>query len=266
MKYKYANYKDTINKITKIDNIFKGDYTVDPYQNCEFGCKYCDSTFENVVYIKNDFIKKFEKEIKLIKKGTIILGSVVDPYQKIESELKITRKILDIIYKNGFNVHILTKSDLILRDLDILSKIENSLVTISIISLNNIVLNVFEKDVPSTNIRLNILKKLLDYKIRAGLAIMPLLPYIIEYEIEEIVKEAKANGAQYVLYKFLELKGDQKTIFMDILEKFKPNLIEKCEQLYYNSYQPKKEYITKINEIIEYNLIKNDISSVIEKN
>ena len=92
------------------------------------------------------------------------------------------------------------------------------------------------------------------------------LPYIIEYEIEEIVKEAKANGAQYVLYKFLELKGDQKIIFMDILEKFKPNLIEKYEQLYYNSYLPKKEYITKINEIIEFNLLKNDISSVIEKN
>jgi DNA repair photolyase len=95
---------------------------------------------------------------------------------------------------------------------------------------------------------------------------MPLLPYIIEYEIEEIIKEAKDNGAQYVLYKFLELKGDQKTIFMDILEKFNPNLIEKYEQLYYNSYQPKKEYITKINEIIEFNLIKNKISSVIEKN
>ena len=136
MTYKYINYEKIVNEITKKDNLFFGDYIIDPYQNCEFGCKYCDSTFDKTIYIKNDFLNKIEIEIKDLSKGTIIIGSVSDPYQNIEKNLFITRNLLKIIKKYEFNAHILTKSNMILRDIDILKQIKNVSLTISIISLD----------------------------------------------------------------------------------------------------------------------------------
>ena len=97
MEYKYAKYNTLLNKITNKDNLFVGNYTIDPYQNCEFGCRYCDSTFDNIIYIKSDSLQLLEKEIKKIEKGMIIVGSVVDPYQEAEKKHKITRKLLKII-------------------------------------------------------------------------------------------------------------------------------------------------------------------------
>ena len=143
MKYKFAKYNASLNKITNNDNLFVGNYTLDSYQNCEFGCKYCDSTFDDTVYIKSDSLQLLEKEIKRMKKGRIIVGSVADPYQELEKKHNITRNFLKIIEHNDFPVHILTKSDLVLRDIDILSKIDDCIVTISMISLDKFIQNIF---------------------------------------------------------------------------------------------------------------------------
>ena len=136
MQYKQIKVDSILNRITSKDNLFLGDYTIDPYQNCEFGCSYCDSSFDKTIYIKTNASEILNEELKNNKNGRIIVGSVHDPYQNIEKELKITRELLEIIKENGFSCHILTKSDLILRDLDIISNIKDCLVTISIISLN----------------------------------------------------------------------------------------------------------------------------------
>jgi DNA repair photolyase len=250
MNYKYVKYSNILNKITNRDMLFVGNYTLDPYQNCEFRCRYCDSSFDDTILIKSNTLKLLEKEIKNIKKGTIIVGSVTDPYQKLEEKQKITRNILEIIKNNNFSVHILTKSDLVLRDIDILSEIYGCIVTISIISLKKNVLNIFEKNVPSSIERLNIVKQLTNSGIKSGIAVLPLLPFIVEDELEEIIKLAKENGAQYLLHKHLELKGDQKTIFLKNLKELDHNLLNKYNKLYYNSYMPNQDYIIKIKDIV----------------
>ena len=101
MQYKQIQVDTVINKITNKDKLFKGDYTVDPYQNCEYGCRYCDSSFDKTIYIKNNALEIFEKEITQMQNGTIIIGSVHDPYQKTEEKHKLTRQILKIIKKHG---------------------------------------------------------------------------------------------------------------------------------------------------------------------
>ena len=250
MNYKQVKVDFLLNKITTKDTLFGGNYTIDPYQNCEFGCLYCDSSFEKTIYVKTNAAEIFKKELEQTKKGKIIVGSVHDPYQKAEEEFKITRGLLKIIGQYGFSCHILTKSDLVTRDIDILSRIDNCKVTISITSLKNSILKIFEKNVPLPELRLQTVKKLRNKDINAGLAVIPVLPYIVEEEFEEIIKSACNHKAHYLLHKYLELKGDQKTCFINILKEFFPDFVEKYEKLFENNYMPDSKYILKINHII----------------
>ena len=251
MEYRPVKYDSILNKITKKDRLFLGDYTVDPYQNCEFGCKYCDSTYESTVYIKSNADEILEKELEQNQKGTVIIGSVHDPYQKAEEKYMLTRKILKVIKKHGFTCHILTKSDLVLRDIDLLKEIDSPLVTISMSSIEPSILKIFEENVPSPKIRFKTIEKLSENNIRTGLAIMPIFPLIFEENLEEIIKEAKEHNASYALFKHLELKGDQKIKFFETLEEKFPDLLEKYDELYKDSYMPKESYISNLNSKIK---------------
>jgi len=263
MQYKHIRVESVLKKITNKDTLFAGDYIVDPYQNCEFGCLYCDSSFDKTIFIKTNAPEILREELKKHDKGMIIVGSVHDPYQKIEKNCKITRNLLEIISESGFSCHILTKSDLVLRDLDVLSKIKNCIVTMSISSVNKSVYNIFERDVPLSTIRINILEELRKSGIRSGLAVIPIFPFITEVELNEIFRTAKASKADYLLYKHLELKGDQKNIFFEIINKYYPDLLKKYEKLYENSYMPNKKYLsmldTKLNDLYKKYKLKNMI-------
>jgi len=251
MLYKHVKYDSLITRITNKDLLFTGDYTLDPYQNCEFGCKYCDSASDETIYIKTNAVQLLEEEIETIEKVTIIVGSVHDPYQEIEKECKITRSLLEIIKEHDFPCHILTKSNLILRDIDILSKITKCLVTVSITALDENTCNIFEENVPSSKERLQVVEKLSESGIKTGLAIMPILPFIVEEELEDIVEVASKHKADYILHKHLELKGDQKTVFLKALGKFNPSLINRYEELYKDSYMPSQTYILNVKDTLE---------------
>jgi len=251
MQYKHIRVNSVLNKVVKRGDLFSGDYTVDPYKNCMFECLYCDSSFDKIVLIKSNAHEILRKEIKNIKKGKIILGSVHDPYQNIEEKTGLTRKLLKIIRNNNFSCHILTKSNLILRDIDILSDIKDCNVTISIISIDEKISKYFEEKAPKSIERLSVVKKLNKNGIKSGVALIPILPYIIEDEIEDIIKTVKQYDAQYLVHKYLELKGDQKNYFIRLLENFNPKLIEKYEELYKNNFKPKDKYIEDLNNKVE---------------
>ena len=250
MQYKHIQVNTLLNKIQTKDVLFSGDYTLDPYKNCDFGCLYCDSSFEKIIYVKQNAGDILKKELKDIKKGTIIVGSVHDPYQRVEKNTGLTRKLLRIIMKQGFSCHILTKSDLILRDLDVLLDIGDCKVTVSITSLDQKVSQVFEKNVPSPEMRMHVVKELNKHGIQAGVALIPMLPFIVENELEDIVKQSKNHGSRYFLFKPLELKGDQKRFFINVLKKHYPYLVEQYTQIYKKSYKPDEGYINKLNNQI----------------
>jgi len=251
MQYKEIKVDSLLKKITTIDKLFNGNYTVDPYQNCEFGCSYCDSSIDKTIYIKINATELLKKELEKITKGVIIFGSVNDPYQNAEKDFKITRNLLKIIKQKNFSCHILTKSNLVLKDIDILTEIKNCTVTISVISMKNSISKIFENNVDSTIKRLQTIKKLSDKGIKTGLAIIPVLPYLVEEEFENIVKSAKKYKAQYIIHKPLELKGDQKTIFMDLLKNYRIDLVDKYKKLYKDSYLPDDKYIFQINNSLD---------------
>jgi DNA repair photolyase len=249
MDYKLINCDTVIKKITKKDSLFCGNYCVDPYQNCEFGCHYCDSSSENTIYVKTNVVEILNKELKYIENGRIILGSVHDPYQDAEKKYKLTQAVLEILQQYNFPCHILTKSPLILRDIDILSELD-CMVTISISSLNNRVVHTFEPKVPSPNERLQTVQTLRTHGITTGLALIPMLPYIVDGELEEIVKAAHSVNAQYLLHKHLELKGDQERLYKNLIEAHYPYLLPKYDALYENDFNPRKTYIQELNGIL----------------
>jgi DNA repair photolyase len=245
MKYQLIDCDTIIKKITARDKLFNGAYSIDPYQNCEYGCLYCDSSFENTIFIKINAGNILKHELKQIKKGMVVIGSVNDPYQKAEEKYEITKQLLNVICKNNFPCHILTKSTMILRDIDILSKMKCR-VTISITSLNENISRIFERDAPSPKKRMQMITSLMDHGIQTGLALIPVLPFIVESELEEIVKTTKYANAKYLLFKYLELKGDQKKAFEQVLHNHFPHLISQYRELFKEDFKPNKKYISKL--------------------
>jgi DNA repair photolyase len=262
MDYKLINCDSIIKKITKNDSLFHGNYCIDPYQNCEFGCQYCDSSFEKTIYVKKNIRDVLKKELDTLSKGRIIIGSVHDPYQNTEKKFALTNAVLQTLKEFNFSCHILTKSPLILRDIDLLSEL-NCMITISISSLNDQVVRIFESEVPSPTDRLKTVHKLRSQGIKAGIALIPILPYIVETELESIVKAVHSVDAQYLLHKHLELKGDQERHFKHLIKAYYPHLLSKYEILYQNNFNPDEGYIQKINTTLTKYCKKFDISEKI---
>lgn len=249
MEYKLINCDSVMKKITRKDALFHGNYCVDPYQNCEFGCVYCDSSFEKTIYAKANIVDILKKELTQIDHGRIIIGSVNDPYQNVEKTYQLTKDVLETLTQYQLPVHILTKSPLILRDIDLLSSLP-CMVTVSLSSLDDRVLRVIEPGVPSPKDRLKVVEKLHDNGINTGVAMIPLLPYIVESEIEGIVRAAHEAHAQYLLHKHLELKGDQEVLFKNMLVLHYPHLLPKYDELYKDDFNPRKRYIQELNKML----------------
>ena len=89
---------------------------------------------------------------------------------------------------------------------------------------------------------------LMEHRIKTGLALMPVLPFIVESELEDVVKVANSSNAQYLLHKHLELKGDQKRVFKDIIQNHYPHLLSKYDELYRDDLKPNEKYIAELDK------------------
>jgi DNA repair photolyase len=167
------------------------DYVINPYVGCSFGCVYCYSRFmkrftghrepwRQFVDIKINAPEILEKQIKHSKKGMVFMSSTTDPYMGIEAKHKLTRKILEILSKHQFPVSVLTKSPLVLRDIDLFKKFKDITVGLTITTLDNAASKNFEPNtIPSTS-RIKILKKLHDNKIKTYAHVGPILPFFTD--------------------------------------------------------------------------------------
>ena len=125
------------------------------------------------------------------------------------------------------------------------------MVTISIMSLDEKVSRIFEKNVPTPKERLQILKTLSKHEIKTGVALIPVLPHITEDEVEHITKDAKKNNANHLLHKYLELKGEQKLLFNDIIKEHYPNLLSTYNNIYKNRLRPDKKHVSVVDTEIQ---------------
>ena len=173
-------------------NLPEVDYCINPYVGCLHGCSYCYASFMkrftghleewgaflDVKINAPEILKKQLTPRK--KKGAILIGSVTDAYQPIERRYGITRRILEILAKHEFPVSILTKSALVMRDIDVIKKMRSCEVGITITSLDESISRIFEPVASSPQKRLDTLSFFKDNNIKTYAFVGPILPGITE--------------------------------------------------------------------------------------
>ena len=189
-----------------IDDYFGIRYTMNLYRGCQYGCIYCDSRstcygIENFsdILIKENALELLERELRSKrKKGTVGTGSMNDPYMPIEKKMQLTRGALALIKKYRFGIHVITKSDMVVRDIDLLQEISKvyAAVSLTITAADDKLSDQIEPRAPVSSKRFDALKKLSAEGIYTGIVLTPILPYITDTKenIEEIVVKAKRQA------------------------------------------------------------------------
>ena len=232
-------------------SILSKDNGMNLYRGCTHGCIYCDSRSE-VYNMDHDFedIEVKQNSLELLKKelikrtpSMIGTGAMTDPYVPLESHLKYLRRALEMIYKYGFGFTCITKSDLVLRDLDLLLKINEkskAVVQMTLTTADDELSSILEPNVCTTSRRVEVLKKLGDAGIPTIVWLCPILPYIndteenigriIDYCIEANVKGILCFGMG------LTLRDGNREYFYSKLDENFPGLKETYIKKYANSY------------------------------
>ncbi len=173
------------------------DYCINPYVGCVHGCRYCYATFMKrftghteqwgkFLDIKINAPEVLKRQLKRAKKGGIIISSVTDAYQPIEVKYKLTKGCLEALVEYQFPASILTKSPLVLRDIDLFKRFEDIEIGITITTDNDSIRKIFEPNAPPIGARLNALKTLHENGIKTYAFIGPVLPMNPERLVESI--------------------------------------------------------------------------------
>ncbi|PDQ19236.1 radical SAM protein [Mesorhizobium sanjuanii] len=217
------------------------DRSINPYRGCEHGCVYCFARpthafmglspgldFESKLFAKPDAARMLDKELS--KDGyqprTIAIGTNTDPYQPIEKQYRIMREILEVLEARGHPVGIVTKSALVTRDIDILSRMaERGLakVALSVTTLDRMLARTMEPRASTPTKRLEAIRQLSDAGIPASVMVAPIVPGLTDPEMERILDSAYAAGAREAGYVLLRLPLEVAPIFKDWLLRHYPD-------------------------------------------
>ncbi len=226
-------------------------YNMNLYRGCEHRCIYCDSRsecyridhFDDEVLVKVNAIPLLREELASKRqRGTIGLGSMNDPYMPLEAKTRLTRQALEVIAEFRFPVHLITKSDRVLRDLDLLARIAQTYASVSftITTADDELASKVEPGAPRPSARFAAMKALAEAGIQTGVTMMPILPFIEDTQanITEIVERANASGATYILsWMGMSLRDRQRVYYYAQLERHFPGLRARYERTYGERYQ-----------------------------
>ncbi len=275
-----VSVKSILNKSKKRDSWFLLDYSLNPYLGCSFNCLYCyirgshyGGNTTHKLQVKSNaaeiLVKQLKRRVKTKEYGLIGIASSTEPYPPVEEELKLTRSLLEIIARSKFPVSILTRSKLILRDMDILKKInENAIlppdlkpklrggaiISFSFSTPDEKLAKIFEPNAPTPKERLETMKKFKEEGFRTGVCFMPVLPFLSDSEkqVEKMIVLAKNYGADSILTAGLTLFGNEptdcKTVYFKTIEKHFPELLEKTKKIFGDKFYPNTKYQRELNE------------------
>ena len=263
--------KSVLRKHGKIDSWFISHYGMNLYRGCLHNCVYCDGRSEtyhvngefgedvavkiNAIEVLSHELSPKEKRAPLKRSFIMMGGGVGDSYQPVEKKYELTRKTLRLLYEHKFPVHILTKSTLVERDLDILRKINEqnrAIVSFSFSSVDDEISSIFEPNVPLPSERLETLTIIKKEGIACGMFLLPVIPFITDTSelMEETVKQARNLGVDFIIFGGMTLKhGKQSDYFFEVLKKRYPELIAEYKNIYGGNRwgQATEEYHNSIN-------------------
>jgi len=246
-------------------------WTINPYRGCEFGCRYCYARythefmemrdgldFEQKIYVKQHAAGLLRQELRRVKPGeAIALGTATDPYQPAERRYEVTRGILEEFARHrGFELGVVTKSNLIVRDVELLQEVANSnklSVHITVTTLNVDLARILEPRAPRPDLRLEAVRALRQAGLRVGVSCCPVLPGITDApkDVESVVRAAAEAGAEYVFANPLFLKPCSAAVFLPFLEQNFPHLMQLYRQRYRDRAFLPAAYAKRLSELVK---------------
>jgi len=253
------------------------DWTINPYRGCEFACKYCyarytheymeidGGEFEKKIFVKQhaaallarDVSQKYSYESKasgFTQAEHIAIGTATDPYQPAEREYGVTRACLEELAKcEGLSISVITKSNQIVRDIDVLQVIagKSSLtLNITVTTLKPRLARLLEPRAPRPDLRLAAIKELRAAGLHVGVSASPLLPGITDHdgELEAVAEASKNAGAEWFFSGVLFLMPASAKQFLPFIREKFPRLAKQYDQWYKRNAYPPEEYRKKVSE------------------
>jgi DNA repair photolyase len=245
-------------------------WTVNPYRGCEFACRYCyarythefmeirdNLEFERQIFVKQNVRELLRRDLRKVKKGEgIAIGTATDPYQPAERRYEATRAILEeLAQHHGLDISFVTKSDLILRDIDLLERItaNNSVfVNVTITTLDTQLARILEPRAPRPDLRMHAVEELNRAGIDAGVIVAPVLPAITDQpeSLDAIVAACKKARGKYIFANALFLKPCSASVFLPFVEKEFPHLLQQYKNRFARTSFTSSEYRKRLSELM----------------
>ncbi len=280
---KEIHAKSILNKKKKRDSWFLDEYTVNPYEGCSFNCLYCyvrgskyGENMEEGLNVKINALEILDKQLSLRARkeqyGVIALATATDPYITLESKYKLTQGILNLFLKHSFPTLVITKSKMVLRDIELIKAIDKqaklpddlkdklpggAIVSFSMSTLDEQIAKKLESGAPSPIERLETMQQCKEEGLLVGLNCMPLLPFLSDSveQIEEMIVTAKQYKADYILMSGMTLFGsnpaDSKTLYYRFLQQNYPALVASYKKLYRIFPMPPKHYTSQLSKTVK---------------
>jgi len=254
-------------------------WSINPYRGCEFGCRYCyarytheymelePAEFERKIYVKQDVRYRLLADLtpEKVLGEHIAIGAATDPYQPAERDFGVSREILETLLAwsrqlpsgGGLSLSLTTKSNLILRDIDLLQQLAlcNALnVNFTVTTLNLRLVRLLEPRAPAPALRLEALGKLAEAGIAAGVFIAPIVPGITDKpeDLEAVVAAAARVGARYLCADILRLMSSTRKRFFPFLEQKFPRLLKQYRYWYARSGYAPADYRKHIARLLRH--------------
>jgi DNA repair photolyase len=258
VNYTEKEFRSILNVRKYVDSWFWERYGVNCYNGCQMGCVYCDSRsakyhlpedFENDIIVKRAPEKMLDDRLRRARTllpDVVGMSGASDPYQAAEKKYGNTGRCIEVLVKQRYPLHVITKSTLVLRDLDLLSRIGKDswcCVSVTITTADTEVAAFLEKGAPAPEERLDVIRTIKREAphVQAGVLMIPIVPCLCDSNenLEAVVKCAKDAGADYVLFGGgMTLRDRQALWFLKHLKERFPEHMDRYEELYGFRYDP----------------------------
>jgi DNA repair photolyase len=222
--------------------------------------------FERKIYVKQHTANLLRQELKKVKAGEdIAIGTATDPYQPAERRFEVTGALLEEMSRHsGLKIGIVTKSNLVLRDIDVLREVGKKnrvVVNITITTLNTDLARMLEPRPPRPDLRLEAMRKLNEAGVEAGVICAPVLPRITDLprDLEALVRATASAGGKYIYANSLFLKPCSAAVFMPFLEKEFPHLVDSYKQRFGDKAFLSSAYRKRLSELMARLRVKHGI-------